>query len=97
MQSVAGQLVFSPSDLNHFLECEHLIQLERNRGERPRQLRDAHAELLAAKGLAHERAWLARFQADHVTYQNANRLVAPRHDWERYYSRSACLKTFVLW
>lgn len=26
MQRIDGRLIFSPSDLNHFLECEHLIR-----------------------------------------------------------------------
>ena len=28
MQRLGDNIVFSPSDLNHFLECEHLITLE---------------------------------------------------------------------
>ena len=58
-------LVFSPTDLNHFLECEHLIQLERSRDRSvPRPPRDAHADLLAAKGAEHEAARLAQFCRD---------------------------------
>ena len=65
MQRIDDRLIFSPSDLNHFLECEHLIQLERRRDPgAPRAPRDAHADLLAAKGAEHERAWLDRFRAD---------------------------------
>jgi uncharacterized protein len=65
MQRIGDRLVFSPSDLNHFLECEHLIQLERRRDRStPRSPRDAHAELLAEKGAEHERAWLERFRAE---------------------------------
>ena len=57
--------MFSPTDLNHFLECEHLIQLERSRDRRvPRPPRDAHADLLAAKGAEHEAARLAQFRSD---------------------------------
>ena len=64
MQRVDRRLIFSPSDLNHFLECEHLIQLERQRDPQvPRAPRDAHADLLAEKGAEHERAWLDRFRA----------------------------------
>jgi uncharacterized protein len=56
--------VFSPTDLNHFLECEHLIQIERSRDRRlPRPPRDAHADLLAAKGAEHEAARLAQFRS----------------------------------
>jgi uncharacterized protein len=65
MQRIDNRLVFSPSDLNHFLECEHLIQLDRQRHpSAPRAPRDAHADLLAEKGAEHERAWLDRFRAD---------------------------------
>lgn len=62
MKLDAGQAVFSPSDLNHFLECEHLIQLELRRGDAPGAARDEHAALLAQKGLDHEAAWLQRFR-----------------------------------
>jgi uncharacterized protein len=65
MQTVRDRLVFSPSDLNQFLECEHLLQLDRARDPRePRARRDPHADLLAAKGAEHERAWLDRFRAE---------------------------------
>ena len=64
MQIIDERLLFSPSDLNHFLECEHLIQLERLRRAGFERARDPHAELLAAKGLAHERAWLERSRQD---------------------------------
>ena len=65
MQRVGDRLLFSPSDLNHFLECEHLtrLELERDPGS-PRGERDPQAELLAAKGAEHERAWLDRFRSD---------------------------------
>ena len=57
--------MFSPTDLNHFLECEHLIQIERARDRTvPRPTRDAHAELLATKGAEHEAARLKQFRAE---------------------------------
>jgi uncharacterized protein len=57
-------LICSPSDLNHFLECPHLLQLERRRDPRiiPQAPRDPHAELLATKGAEHEAACLAQFR-----------------------------------
>ena len=83
MQHVAGHFVFSPSDLNHFLECEHLVQqqLTRDPGV-TRPVRDAHAELLAAKGLEHEAAWLQRFREEgrHVVEIDA---LPGERDWER--------------
>jgi uncharacterized protein len=83
MQNVAGQLVFSPSDLNHFLECEHLVQLQLTRDPAvAAPARDAHADLLAAKGLEHETALLHRFreQGRHVI-----EIGGPQgqRDWER--------------
>jgi predicted RecB family nuclease len=61
-----GRLAFSPSDLNDFLECEHLSALElatardalvRPSGDSPQ------AELVRRKGEAHERAHLAALEA----------------------------------
>lgn len=83
MQLSSGRAVFSPSDLNHFLECEHLIQLELRRGDAPRAPRDAHAELLAAKGIDHERAWLERFR------QQGLHIVTIGRDGERDWERDA--------
>ena len=65
MHRIGTRLRFSPSDLNHFLECGHLTQLELQRDpHRPRHQRDAQADLLAAKGAEHEQAWLNRFRAE---------------------------------
>ena len=64
MQRIDGRLMFSPSDLNHFLECEHLITLDLARDpSMPRAPRDPQADLLADKGAEHERVWLERFKA----------------------------------
>ena len=64
MKSLGEHLIFSPSDLNHFLDCAHLLQLERAGADaaaaRPR---DAYADLLASKGAEHEAAQLAAFEA----------------------------------
>ena len=49
MQTIAGRVVLSPSDLNDHLECPHLTTraLEVARGERARPfVADEHAELL---------------------------------------------------
>jgi predicted RecB family nuclease len=65
MQKVGERFLFSPSDLNHFLECEHRVQLDRRADAATmRGGRDPHAELLAAKGAEHERSWLERFCRD---------------------------------
>lgn len=64
MQNLAGQLVFSPSDLNHFLECEYLTRLdiEVANGRALAKHRSPQADLLAAKGEAHERQHLEQFR-----------------------------------
>src|SRR5260370_21350172 len=67
MQTVDGCLILSPSDLNDYVECQHLttLALEVARGERKRPfLADDHAELLRRKGEAHERAYLERLRAE---------------------------------
>jgi len=83
MQRIDGRLVFSPSDLNHFLACEHLTWLERQRDPpTPRRSRDPHADLLAAKGAEHERAWLDRFRDDRRAIRTIEVTGAER-DWRR--------------
>src|SRR5262249_41808949 len=67
MQSLKGCLVLSPSDLNDYVECQHLttLAIEVARGERMRSfLADDHAELLRRKGEAHERAYLEHLKAE---------------------------------
>src|SRR3989440_5261502 len=67
MQTIAGRVVLSPSDLNDYIECPHLTTLavEVARGARERPFRAAeHAELLRRKGELHERAYLERLRAD---------------------------------
>src|SRR6267378_3451370 len=66
MQTIAGRLVLSPSDLNDYVECPHLttLALEVARGERARPfVADEHAELLRRKGELHERAYLEGLRA----------------------------------
>src|SRR2546428_895964 len=67
MQTIAGRLALSPSDLNDYLECPHLttLALEVARGERAGpSVADEHAELLRRKGGLHERAYLERLRAE---------------------------------
>ncbi len=66
MQLTDGRLALSPSDLNDFLECEHLTALElaAARGALVRPSRDApQADLIRRKGEEHERAHLATLEA----------------------------------
>lgn len=67
MQLVDGRLVFSPSDLNNHLECEHLSRLELTvaRGDLARPAIDnPTADFIARKGDEHEAAYLARLGAE---------------------------------
>jgi uncharacterized protein len=72
VQSRDGLLLFSPTDLNAFLACEHLtaLQLAVARGELKKPFRvNPHAELIRRKGDEHEAAYLAELEAKgrHVT------------------------------
>jgi uncharacterized protein len=60
MQHVNGTLFFSPSDLNHFVECEHLTTLDRLalEGSGVAKEKDPQAEIIRRKGFEHEQAWL---------------------------------------
>ena len=64
MQNIDGGFVFSPTDLNAFLQCEYLTRLEREvaNGRTLERRRRPEAELLAAKGEAHERFHLEEFR-----------------------------------
>jgi predicted RecB family nuclease len=64
MQLVADRLVFSPTDLTHFLACEYLsrLEIEVANGRVFEKYRAAEADLLAAKGEAYERAHLGEFE-----------------------------------
>ncbi len=64
MQLIDGRYVYSASDLNNYLECKHLTELDRQvaRGERTRPPRDESTELIARKGDEHERRYLQRLR-----------------------------------
>jgi uncharacterized protein len=66
MQRLTNTLLFSPSDLNHFLECEYLTRLDLDvaNGRVLEKRRPPEADLLAAKGEAHERLLLEQFRTD---------------------------------
>ena len=67
MQVVDGSFIYSASDLNNYLECEHLVELERRvaLGELQRPEKPASALLIAGKGILHEERHLASLQAAH--------------------------------
>jgi len=65
MQRIDGRFIFSASDLNNALECDHLTQLETRvaRGELTRPEPSETVALLARKGDEHEARQLDRFRA----------------------------------
>src|SRR5437867_2828943 len=65
MQLIDGEIVLSASDLTGHLACEHLTQLElaAARGLVPRpQRHDPELEVVSARGIEHERAYLERLR-----------------------------------
>ena len=61
MQLTDSGLFFSPSDLNHFVECEHLTSARPARDRRAmvsRRRRIRRRRSFAPKGFEHEQAWL---------------------------------------
>ncbi len=68
MYSTEDKLILSPSDLNGFVECRHLTRLDLAyaRGDRTHEpgTDDPLANLLAAKGIEHERTYLEHLRAD---------------------------------
>ncbi len=67
VQLVDDRVTLSPSDLNDYVECAHLmtLSLEVARGERARpHVANGQGELLQRKGEAHEAAHLARLRAE---------------------------------
>ena len=79
MQQRDGKILFSPSDLNAFLECEHLTQLElavaRHELERPAD-ENPQADLVKRKGEEHEAAYLATLRAE------GREVVTIPNDWD---------------
>jgi uncharacterized protein len=79
VQERNGNILFSPSDLNAFLECEHLTQLElavaRHELERPVD-ENRQADLVRRKGEEHEAAYLARL------IEGGREVVTIPNDWD---------------
>jgi uncharacterized protein len=63
MERRDGQILFSPSDLNGFLACEHLTALSLSGTPRPAGS-DPQVELVRRKGEEHEAAYLAKLRAE---------------------------------
>jgi uncharacterized protein len=78
MQRSLDSLIYSASDLNNFLACDHLLTLELRhaRQEQARPAGDSEDQaLMSRKGLEHEAAFLDRLKADGRT------LVELRANW----------------
>lgn len=77
LQRTADVLVFSPIDLNHFLECEYLTRLdvEVAGGRILGMRRSPEADFLAAMGQSHEQFHLEEFEREG---RNVVRIVDPR-------------------
>jgi len=90
MQRLDGRFIYAASDLNAYLECRRLTELEmlvaRGRLERP-DTDDPHAELLRRKGDEHERAHLELLQRRHgdgvVTFESPERSIEAYERAER--------------
>lgn len=79
MQLVDGRAIFSGSDLNRYLECRTLTALDFSAiGEQRERLEiDPQVEILAEKGIAHERRYLATIEA---SGERVVRIPEHRHD-----------------
>ncbi len=79
MQQRDNAILFSPSDLNAFLECEHLTELElavaRHELERPTG-ENPQADLVKRKGEEHEAVYLAGLLAE------GREVVTIANDWD---------------
>ena len=65
-----GQVIFSASDLVHFMECEHLSILDRWSLDEPlERVKDsAEAELVQTRGFEHEHDYLRKAQGLAASY-----------------------------
>ena len=80
MQRIDGTLIFSPSDFQKFVDCEHLTRLRVRvcDGELIAPSRDdEELDLLRRKGMEHERAWLERLRAEGKSIVE----IPERSDW----------------
>jgi uncharacterized protein len=66
VRAIDGTFQLSPTDLTHFLACQHLtgLELRAARGELTPPELGEDAELLAKKGIAHETAYLERLRSE---------------------------------
>src|SRR5579875_3087417 len=68
MQRIDGGWIYSATDLNNFLECRRLPELDLlvalGKRQKP-SVDDPQADLVREKGQQHERAYLERLRTEH--------------------------------
>jgi uncharacterized protein len=91
MQSIDNQLIFSATDLSHFLACSHLTLLDRRTargGPKPPRYDDPALDVLWQRGLEHEQAYLTELRADStlriVEIAAPAKELPPLEHWTRY-------------
>ena len=92
MQQTPRGLAFSASDISDFLECEHLVRLERGRvrgGIDDTRVRDEQADVVARRGDEHEQRWLERFEAEGRSVVR----IPPAVRWEERLAAAAATAT----
>ncbi|NCV88430.1 MAG: TM0106 family RecB-like putative nuclease, partial [Oxalobacteraceae bacterium] len=80
MQKIDDQIIFSASDLVHFMECRHLSTLDRLDLEVPmeRAADSEEAELIQNRGYAHEKAYLQQAIQQASSYIDINSVANTR-------------------
>ncbi|MEO6835696.1 MAG: TM0106 family RecB-like putative nuclease [Candidatus Tumulicola sp.] len=90
MQRIDGRFIYAASDLNNYLECKRLTELDalvaRGQLDRPPD-DDEQAELIRRKGDEHEKRYLAELQSRHgdgvVRFERSEQGVEAYRDAER--------------
>jgi uncharacterized protein len=82
MQKIDDRLVFSASDLVHFMECQHLSALDRLHLEVPmaRAPDSEEAEIIQNRGHAHEKAYLQQAIEQAGSYIDINSVANTRDE-----------------
>jgi uncharacterized protein len=80
MQKIDDQIIFSASDLVHFMECRHLSTLDRLNLEVPMQRApdSEEAELIQNRGYAHEKSYLQQAIQQAGSYIDINSVANTR-------------------
>src|SRR5690606_2129347 len=89
-QQTDRRLIFSATDLSHFLACGHLSLLDRRaatgEGPKPPKYDDPALEVLWQRGLEHEQRQLEMFRSEGrsvVTIEEIDQSTPPLERWTR--------------